>query len=287
LNHFKKNITNHKRFSLVELLIVISILAVLSSLLQPSISNALNASREISCKRKLSGLSTAISLYIDDYTRYPHTSKENEKSYTTFDSRLGAGYDGRKVSSHLYIVDHRNKAIEKSPETDPGSDIYQCPEDIDPEPSPLASSRGYIRGENVYFKSYALNGHENANLFEDNPSLNERDSYLVSGLTSFSHNKFPEGWGATEQSITAPSTTIAMSESFLGGMLGFQYSSHISQQGIDGGDQGLPKHNDGYNYLFADGSVQNLLQIETASTNPQNIRKGIFYHGMWSRDPND
>ena len=91
-----------KRFSLIELLVVISILAVLTSLLSPSLRKTMQYADQISCAKKINSIHLAITLYGEDHSGYfPVTSQEPwpggrlGQKYITWDDRLGMGYDGR------------------------------------------------------------------------------------------------------------------------------------------------------------------------------------------------
>ena len=61
-------------FSLVELLIVMAVLLVLVSLLQPALRNALEYGRSITCKKNLQNLGLQTILYVDDHNNaIPHS----------------------------------------------------------------------------------------------------------------------------------------------------------------------------------------------------------------------
>ena len=60
---------NH-RFSLIELLIVIAIIAILAGLLLPSLSSARESSRRISCTSNLKQIAQANASYINDHNGY-------------------------------------------------------------------------------------------------------------------------------------------------------------------------------------------------------------------------
>ncbi|OGV48695.1 MAG: hypothetical protein A2017_04285 [Lentisphaerae bacterium GWF2_44_16] len=56
-----------KLFTLIELLIVISIIAILAALLLPALKNSINMAKEIKCKGNLKQLGLCTSNYADDY----------------------------------------------------------------------------------------------------------------------------------------------------------------------------------------------------------------------------
>lgn len=60
----------YKRFPLIELLVVISIITILFSLLNPALSSAMAKSRGLVCSSNLKGLGNLCHLYSDDYYGY-------------------------------------------------------------------------------------------------------------------------------------------------------------------------------------------------------------------------
>ncbi len=58
-------------FTLIELLVVIAIIAVLASLLLPSLAHAKQAGQSTACKSNLHQIGIALSLYVGEYQKYP------------------------------------------------------------------------------------------------------------------------------------------------------------------------------------------------------------------------
>jgi prepilin-type N-terminal cleavage/methylation domain-containing protein len=70
-----------KGFTLVELLVVISIIALLLSILMPSLGKARDQARDIVCKSNLKQWGLYINLYVNDYGRYPRGVHWWQKDY--------------------------------------------------------------------------------------------------------------------------------------------------------------------------------------------------------------
>jgi prepilin-type N-terminal cleavage/methylation domain-containing protein len=77
------NALSHRRpdkslFSLVELLVVISILAILMSLLSPALKNAIYKAEMLQCQNNLKGIGLSLTFYADDYDDYYPSMNNSE-----------------------------------------------------------------------------------------------------------------------------------------------------------------------------------------------------------------
>lgn len=67
MNTFRQSSTGRKRrFTLVEMLVVIAIIGVLAALLMPTLSRALESARQASCANQQKQIATGITLYCND-----------------------------------------------------------------------------------------------------------------------------------------------------------------------------------------------------------------------------
>ena len=71
MNYFKNRFTNHRAFTLVELLVVIAIIGVLVGLLLPAVQAAREAARRSSCTNNLKQLGLGMQNFVDSKTVFP------------------------------------------------------------------------------------------------------------------------------------------------------------------------------------------------------------------------
>jgi prepilin-type processing-associated H-X9-DG protein len=149
-----KNDLQYRRFSLVELIVVIAILSTLVSLLSPSLRSTLNKAARMECGKNLAGVGLAMDLYLGDHLYFPGAGvhwSDMGKNIPSYDDRLGQGYDGRSGMGQM--------AMEKDriyPDDAEDTFLYRCPQDMDiREQRGGARSRTYKITAFVFSKSSA------------------------------------------------------------------------------------------------------------------------------------
>ena len=123
-----------KKFTLIEILVVVAIIGILASLLMPALSKARKKSRIKVCLSNQKQIAVAVSMYASDNNFYAPSSTD-----ATWDDRLGRGYDGRDLNDNQM----------ENAWADP-SGLYVCPLDE------------RVRSLNRYTRSYSMNQKGNA-----------------------------------------------------------------------------------------------------------------------------
>ena len=139
-----------KKFTLIELLIVIGIISILTSILLPSLQNALRSTKSSVCLNNEKQINIAMVSYADDNSLYFPSGSESTE---TWDDLIGDGYDGRNNDSSQSL----NEAYK----------LYSCPLDR------------VARSTNKLKRSYSINS-LNARGLEENTG-----NHL--GIASFSY----------------------------------------------------------------------------------------------------
>jgi len=131
------------RFTLIELLIVIGIIAILASLLLPSLSKAKDASKRIGCASNMKQIATAAGMYANDWNDYIPQAPGASDEYNCWDEQL-ADY-----------LNYRWTDYGGANRTSWGPAVFHCPSGIIADTNSAGCSRGYLMS---YYPAYNYNG---------------------------------------------------------------------------------------------------------------------------------
>jgi len=281
-------------------MVVMAVLAILSSLFFPSLKRALRVSFDVTCVQNQKAMGQSFSLYVEDHERYPvfrrakSTSTDPKHNHSVFwDDLLGAGYDGRDLS-----VEQQDKWSLLGNET-AGAEMYSCPlDDGDLRTFAFPSKyKGVIANQvSGRVRSYGMNSYRTWQ------GLTEEQKEGITGLAYNSVDSAGgfETWSVARNRIKIPSKVFLLVErpgaGYVGGGGGATSGNPLAQDGYydwkNWNDLGvnMPEysnirfHNSGWNYLMADGHAENLLPEATIAeggdlSNPMG--------GFWTINPND
>ena len=120
--------SHHRNFTIVELLIVISIISILTAILLPALSKAKGTAMGIRCISNSRQIGTAQGLYIDSFNYYPPYSMGGA------DYTWASLYGGLLWNTDYSLASHYKKFTENC--------IFRCPVQIDWVP--LSRRRGHF-----------------------------------------------------------------------------------------------------------------------------------------------
>ncbi|MDD7984398.1 DUF1559 domain-containing protein [Lentisphaera marina] len=263
-----------KKFSLVELLVIIAIISILASLLLPALKNARDASKRTACAGNLKQLGLCMMQYTSDNNGYYPYSFARSNGITYDD--LLSPYDGRNLSE-AEMAGHAAPVKGSTA-------IWRCPSDMREAPP----------GGNIEIRRTYLINRGGRGLYAAMYSWEQNASSV-----GYSPNGIAGAYGVSRQvtEIEEPSGTIAMGEKAYAEWSGGEEARRRlgEPQGasadLDGPNRqnGLAYgkyfrlHKGGqWNYLFCDGSVRAMRGEATIGTgNMDNPR------GMWTMGSGD
>lgn len=288
-----------RAFTLIEMLVVISILALLIALLLPSLQKARQVARQVQCASNMRQLTLAMNLYATDNERLPTEGTvtatggnarlpAHPHDPRSWDDKLGAGYDGRNLSRG-YQNQGFLRHVSGNAYLDPGGytimeTLYRCPE-----------HRSFVLPDR-FPRSYAMNsgGYVDQRIDGDHPS----SPNFLRGITR-------RVWSKAPSDVPAPASTLLLVEGDAladgGGQMGnpnlATMPSPFWQQGGPFAFTYLPFHDEQWNYAFVDGHVQLMSPHDTVGDGnyggPSYDRRVSMPRddrgpgGMWTVDPDD
>lgn len=276
-----KSSSNTKSFSLVELFVVVAILSTLASLLGPSLRQIVDDSRTLSCQKHLKAIGVNLFLYADDHTFFPSSYADvssSPKIIVSYSDHL-APYDGRGQLPQDIFEAHNWYDKKNKPNYRSGA--YTCPQE-----TVIHKVKNSTNGIVSVFSraNYFPNSHSD---YGDEP-------------LGFTGRGAHDDWSQTPEFYPDPQETLALVEKSgqakgqnnIGNRIEIQYPFSQSNYNWDGTirkDKLVEPdrdrwHNNGWNYLFIDGHVKNLLPEETVGPGKT---MGAHARGFWSYTPGD
>lgn len=226
-------------FTLIELLVVVAIIAILASLLLPTLSRAKGAARSAECRNNLHTMGLAMRMYLDDFNAYPPTQG---MGIMGFDQAYGwLMEDDWKMELVPFIGVKDDRFVER----EDTMRVLRCPQ--------LVSNEDGKRGQG----QYALNASGTAK-FKDPLNL---------GLGGCSDGT---GWQVrptAESRVRTPADLAAVGDVTPGPTLAevFWTSGHFDVCSTNRTFWPGSSHGGGANLVFADGHVESAPQTNWVS----------------------
>ena len=231
-----------RKFTIIELLVAISIIGILTSMLMPSLAKARERTKAAVCKSNLRQINIAFVAYSDgNNDAYPLTTSHRWTGFTptSWDDRL-SGYDGR---TSLTTNQQSQGRLKESDFSGNYGLLYSCPSDT--------TQRSFGSNTDCIPLSYAVNYYYN-------------NVGRFKGIIGYNGTAYSLKMGQ----VTQPVSTIIMSESaYPDRMIGRFWGGYTAPIYVNNWllDKFLHKGIMGSNYIMADGHVEYLDYYSTLS----------------------
>ncbi len=247
INEETKSYTEkNKSFSLVELIMVIAILSVLSSLLMPSLNKVMDNQYTLKCANNLKGINLALEGFLNDHDdQYPMP----DDIMVTWDDHLGT-YDGRNIAPVLNKKFPEAWGFNVNKYPSGTFELYHCPKEPAHNPTNNRATRSYTANESL-----------------PSGDISSKKRGIMSDVNEWMQTTNKKRWSMHRFMVNQPSATIALTEisPYKGKSheLGGNPEDTVTPSRVRASflDMGVFKHGGEafvQNYLMVDGSIKSL-----------------------------
>jgi len=251
-------------FTLVELLVVITIIAILASFLMPAIQKSLMMSKQVACTNNLKQMGLGMQSYVQDWRGWYPSAKDPDSPWVTWGERLCQYFDV-KTSTNA------NPAIRATQTT---TKLFLCPADDRADGADWTLKCQSSFGMNANFANSVQDG-----MFIPSAGWG---SLTTGGWATGYFGNVTENWvkdpSGTAVVIDGANGAANTKDPITGGQVycrKFYYNDHY---------EALQFHGNGTmnNYLFCDGHVSSLTTLVAAGKGTYDAPRGV-----WTRTKGD